>query len=43
MTEKEKTAFVVDHDLLLVSYLADSVIILMESLESWESRANKRI
>ena len=26
MTEKEKTAFVVDHDLLLVSYLADSVI-----------------
>ena len=26
MFEKEKTAFVVDHDLLLVSYLADSVI-----------------
>jgi len=26
MVEKEKTAFVVDHDLLLVSYLADSVI-----------------
>jgi len=26
MTEKEKTAFVVDHDLLLISYLADSVI-----------------
>jgi len=26
MLEKEKTAFVVDHDLLLVSYLADSVI-----------------
>ena len=26
MTEKEKTAFVVDHDLLLVSYLADSII-----------------
>jgi ATP-binding cassette, sub-family E, member 1 len=26
MIEKEKTAFVVDHDLLLVSYLADSVI-----------------
>ena len=26
MIEREKTAFVVDHDLLLVSYLADSVI-----------------
>lgn len=26
MTEKEKTAFVVDHDLLLVSYLADNII-----------------
>jgi len=26
MVEKEKTAFVVDHDLLVVSYLADSVI-----------------
>jgi ATP-binding cassette, sub-family E, member 1 len=26
MTEREKTAFVVDHDLLLVSYLANSVI-----------------
>lgn len=26
MSEREKTAFVVDHDLLLVSYLADSVI-----------------
>ena len=26
MTEKEKTAFVVDHDLLLMSYLADSII-----------------
>ncbi len=26
MVEKEKTAFVIDHDLLLVSYLADSVI-----------------
>jgi len=26
MVEKERTAFVVDHDLLLVSYLADSVI-----------------
>ncbi|MCH7850849.1 MAG: ribosome biogenesis/translation initiation ATPase RLI [Nanoarchaeota archaeon] len=26
MVEKSKTAFVVDHDLLLVSYLADSVI-----------------
>jgi ATP-binding cassette subfamily E protein 1 len=26
MVEKEKTAFVVDHDLLLISYLADSVI-----------------
>lgn len=26
MTEKQKTAFVVDHDLLLVSYLADSII-----------------
>ena len=25
-TEKEKTAFVVDHDLLLISYLADSII-----------------
>jgi len=27
MTEKEKTAFVVDHDLLLISYLADKVIV----------------
>lgn len=27
MTEKQKTAFVVDHDLLLISYLADSVIV----------------
>jgi len=27
MNEKQKTAFVVDHDLLLVSYLADSVIV----------------
>jgi ATP-binding cassette, sub-family E, member 1 len=26
MVEREKTAFVVDHDLLLVSYLADSII-----------------
>lgn len=26
MLEKEKTAFVVDHDLLLVSYLADNII-----------------
>ncbi|MGK0209068.1 MAG: ATP-binding cassette subfamily E protein 1 [Patescibacteria group bacterium] len=26
MVEREKTAFVIDHDLLLVSYLADSVI-----------------
>ena len=26
INEKEKTAFVVDHDLLLVSYLADSII-----------------
>jgi ATP-binding cassette subfamily E protein 1 len=26
MVEKEKTAFVVDHDLLLVSYLADNII-----------------
>ncbi len=27
MSEKEKTAFVVEHDLLLISYLADSVIV----------------
>ncbi len=27
MVEKEKTAFIVDHDLLLVSYLADSIIV----------------
>jgi ATP-binding cassette subfamily E protein 1 len=27
MTEKQKTAFVVDHDLLLMSYLADSVVV----------------
>jgi ATP-binding cassette, sub-family E, member 1 len=27
MTEKQKTAFVVDHDLLLVSYLADNVMV----------------
>ncbi|MEA3248602.1 MAG: ribosome biogenesis/translation initiation ATPase RLI [Nanoarchaeota archaeon] len=26
MTEREKTAFVIDHDLLLISYLADSII-----------------
>jgi len=26
MVEREKTAFVVDHDLLLISYLADSII-----------------
>jgi len=26
MDEKEKTAFVVEHDLLLVSYMADSII-----------------
>jgi ATP-binding cassette subfamily E protein 1 len=26
MVEKEKTAFVVDHDLLLVSYLADNIV-----------------
>jgi len=26
MVEKERTAFVVDHDLLLISYLADSII-----------------
>ncbi len=27
MIEKQKTAFIVDHDLLLTSYLADSVIV----------------
>jgi ATP-binding cassette subfamily E protein 1 len=27
MSEKQKTAFVVDHDLLLMSYLADSVLV----------------
>lgn len=27
MAEKQKTAFVVDHDLLLISYLADSIIV----------------
>jgi len=27
MIEKERTAFVVDHDLLLISYLADSVLV----------------
>ncbi|MDO8517395.1 MAG: ribosome biogenesis/translation initiation ATPase RLI [Nanoarchaeota archaeon] len=27
MVEKEKTAFVVDHDLLLISYLADSILV----------------
>ena len=26
MTEREKTAFIVDHDLLLISYVADSII-----------------
>ncbi|MDD2444603.1 MAG: ribosome biogenesis/translation initiation ATPase RLI [Candidatus Nanoarchaeia archaeon] len=26
MIEKEKTAFIIDHDLLLISYLADSII-----------------
>jgi ATP-binding cassette subfamily E protein 1 len=29
MTEKQKTAFVVDHDLLLISYLADSIIVFL--------------
>ena len=38
MTEKEKTAFVVDHDLLLVSYLADNVLVFSgESGEHGES------
>ncbi|MEI6058201.1 MAG: ribosome biogenesis/translation initiation ATPase RLI [archaeon] len=27
MSEKEKTAFVVDHDLLLISYLADNIMV----------------
>ena len=27
MTEKEKTAFVVDHDLLFISYLADNLMV----------------
>jgi len=27
MTERQKTSFVVDHDLLLISYLADSIIV----------------
>jgi ATP-binding cassette subfamily E protein 1 len=27
MNEKQKTAFVVDHDLLLISYLADSILV----------------
>jgi len=27
MTEKERTAFVVDHDLLLISYLADNIVV----------------
>lgn len=27
MSEKEKTAFVVDHDLLLISYLADNILV----------------
>ncbi len=31
MVEKQKTAFVVDHDLLLVSYLADSTIVFSGS------------
>ena len=26
MIEKEKTAFIIDHDLLLISYLADHII-----------------
>lgn len=34
MTEKQKTAFVVDHDLLLVSYLADSVIVFSGESDS---------
>jgi len=38
MNEKEKTAFVVDHDLLLISYLADSIIVFSgESGKSGES------
>ncbi len=34
MTEKQKTAFVVDHDLLLMSYLADSVIVFSGGSQS---------
>jgi len=32
MTEKQKTAFVVDHDLLLISYLADNIVVFSGEL-----------
>lgn len=41
MTEKQKTAFVVDHDLLLISYLADSIIVF--SGESGKSGKSSEI
>jgi len=41
MTEKQKTAFVVDHDLLLISYLADSIIVF--SGESGKHGSSSRI
>lgn len=40
MIEKEKTAFVVDHDLLLVSYLADNII-NFEGVSGKEGHAQK--
>jgi len=40
MTEKEKTSFVVDHDLLLISYLADSVI-NVEGVSGREGRTSE--
>lgn len=40
MVEKEKTAFVVDHDLLLISYLADNII-NFEGISGKEGHAKK--
>jgi ATP-binding cassette subfamily E protein 1 len=42
MVEKEKTAYVVDHDLLLISYLADSVM-NFDGISGKEGHAGKII
>lgn len=40
ITEKQKTAFVVDHDLLLISYLADTII-NFEGMEGVEGQSGE--